>query len=305
VLYDRAVLQAVSVSLGSPSRDKTVEISLLGRSVRLSRIGTNGDEEKARALYREMDGVVDALGVGGIDLHVHMPWKSYPLHGALRLVQDVRRTPVVDGTSLRRVLERKVVQLAESRIGSAIPAKKAFLVEAISRAGMLESFLEAGYECVYGDLMFALGIPIALRSLRAVYRLARLLLPLVGHLPISFLYSTGESQEVVVPKYERLYKDASVIAGDWLYIKKHMPDDMQGKVIVTNTTTAADIDFMRRRGIRYAVTTTPVYQGRSFGTNALEAALTAAAGKGRALSPGELADLIREIGLESEIREVC
>ena len=143
-------------------------MTLLGEKIRLQRIGTNGDEVRARALYRDMDGKVDALGVGGIDLHVHMPWKSYPLHGALRLVQDVRRTPVVDGTSLRRVLERRVMQLVEHRIGKSIKTKKAFLVEAITRSGMLESFLEAGYECVFGDLMFALGIPIALHSLKAV-----------------------------------------------------------------------------------------------------------------------------------------
>ena len=296
--------QALSISLGSPSRDKTVELALLGEKVRLQRIGTNGDEKKARALYRDMDGTVDAFGVGGIDLYIHMPWKSYPLHGALRLVQDVRRTPVVDGTSLRRVLERKVMQLVESRIGKYIQKKKAFLVEAITRAGMLESFLEAGYECVYGDLMFALSIPIPLHSLKAVHRLARILLPIVGHMPISFLYSTGESQEVVVPKYENLYKEASVIAGDWLYIKKHIPEDMEGKVIVTNTTTPEDIEFMRRRGIRYLVTTTPVYEGRSFGTNALEAAITAAAGKGRPLSCEELEGLIREIGIESAIQEI-
>jgi hypothetical protein len=234
-----------------------------------------------------------------------MPWKSYPLHGALRLVQDVRRTPVVDGTSLRRVLERRVMQLVELRIGKRIKTKKAFLVEAITRSGMLDSFLEAGYECVYGDLMFALGIPIALRSLKAVHRVARILLPIVGHMPISSLYSTGESQEVVVPKYENLYKEASVIAGDWLYIKKHIPDDMEGKVIVTNTTTPDDIEFMRRRGIRCVVTTTPVYDGRSFGTNALEAAITAAAGRGRALSSQELERLIDEIGIESTIQEVC
>ena len=58
--------RAVSISLGSPSRDKSVELNLLGEKVRLERIGTNGDEKKARALYRDMDGSVDAFGVGGI-----------------------------------------------------------------------------------------------------------------------------------------------------------------------------------------------------------------------------------------------
>jgi len=296
--------RAISISLGSPKRDKCVELTLLGERVRLERIGTNGDEAKARELFRTLDGTVDAFGVGGIDLYVHLPWKDYPLYGGLKLVQDVRKTPVGDGSTLRNVLEPRVVRFMESRIGARIQPKKAFLIEAIARHGMMNAFLEAGYDCVFGDLMSALKIPIPVRRLRTLNTLARILLPIVGHMPISFIYSTGESQEVVVPKYEKYYKEATVIAGDWLYIKKHIPEDMEGKVIVTNTTTPADVEFMRERGIRFLVTSTPVFEGRSFGTNALEAALTAAAGKGRVLTPSEMEGLVRELNIESAVQEL-
>lgn len=295
---------AVSISLGSPSRDKRVEINLLGQKVLLERIGTNGDEAKARGLYRSLDGKVDAFGVGGIDLYVYTPWKKYPLYSAHRLVQDVRVTPFVDGSTLRGVLESRVVRFMESRIGARLPARKVFLIEAISRWSMASAFLDAGYECVFGDLMSALKIPIPIRRVGTLNVLARVLLPIVGRLPFSFIYSVGDSQEVVVPKYQRYYQEATVVAGDWLYIKKHMPDDMEGKVIVTNTTTAADVEFMRARGIRWLVTSTPVFEGRSFGTNATEAALTAAAGVGRALAPAEMEKLVDELRFESALQEL-
>ena len=57
--------RAVSISIGSSSRDKKVEINLLGETVSLERIGTDGDMEKAAQLYGELDGKVDAFGVGG------------------------------------------------------------------------------------------------------------------------------------------------------------------------------------------------------------------------------------------------
>ena len=57
--------RAVSISLGSATRNKTVEISLLGETVRIERIGTDGNEDKARQMFRDMDGTVDAFGVGG------------------------------------------------------------------------------------------------------------------------------------------------------------------------------------------------------------------------------------------------
>ncbi|MFB0546877.1 MAG: hypothetical protein ACETWB_08195 [Anaerolineae bacterium] len=60
--------RVVSVSLGSSKRDHKVVVELLGQEVSIERIGTDGDAKKAARLYSELDGQVDALGVGGVDL---------------------------------------------------------------------------------------------------------------------------------------------------------------------------------------------------------------------------------------------
>ena len=294
--------RAVSISLGSTRRDKVVEVDLLGERVRIERIGTDGDIERAATLFGQLDGKVDAFGVGGIDLGEHTPWKFYPLHDAQRMVRKVRHTPIVDGGGLKMTLETRVMQVVEREIGAEIQPKTALLVAAITRFGMTTSFVEAGYQCVFGDLMFALGLPIPIRSLATLRRLAKVLLPIIGRMKIEWLYPTGEKQEKNQPKYESYYEWASVTAGDFLYVKQHMPLRMDGKTIVTNTTTAADVDFLRARGVKHLVTTTPVYDGRSFGTNMMEAALVAASGKGRVLTHAELELLIDQLGLRPQIQ---
>ena len=296
--------RAVSISLGSITRDKAVEINLLGEMVRIERIGTDGDEAKARQMYRAMDGKVDAFGVGGIDLGVHTPWKFYPLHGALKLVQDVKQTPYVDGSGLKETLEARVMQWLEKKIGDEIQPKTAFLVAGITRYGMTESFIKAGYKCVFGDLMFGLDVPIAIHSMKALNATARILMPIVGRMPLSMLYPTGEKQEKVTPKYEKYYQGNTVTGGDFIYIKQHMPEDMRGKIIVTNTTTSADVDFLKKRGVKYLVTTTPNFEGRTFGTNMMEAAMIAVAGKGRALTTDELNALIDQLGFEPQLQKL-
>jgi len=296
--------RAVSISLGSITRDKAVEINLLGEMVRIERIGTDGDEAKARQMYRAMDGKVDAFGVGGIDLGVHTPWKFYPLHGALKLVQDVKQTPYVDGSGLKETLEARVMQWLEKKIGDEIQPKTAFLVAGITRYGMTESFIKAGYQCVFGDLMFGLDVPIAIHSMKALNATARILMPIVGRMPLSMLYPTGEKQEKVTPKYEKYYQGNTVTGGDFIYIKQHMPEDMRGKIIVTNTTTSADVDFLKKRGVKYLVTTTPNFEGRTFGTNMMEAAMIAVAGKGRALTTDELNALIDQLGFEPQLQKL-
>jgi len=296
--------RAVSVSLGSKSRDKKVVTTLLGEEVSIERIGTDGDEEKAYQLYCDLDGKVDAFGVGGIDLYIHALKRDYPLYAGLKLIRDVVTTPVVDGGGLKATLEARIMQDVEKQLGDIIQPKTVLLVAGLTRGGMSKSFIDAGYDLTFGDLMFGLQIPIPINTVPMANFAAAILLPIVGRMPISMLYPTGEKQLEVVPKYEKYYAANKVIAGDWLYIMQHAPDDLSGKVIVTNTTTEADVTFLKDRGVDFLVTTTPVLDGRSFGTNMFEAALVAAAGKNRPLTTPELDQIIDQLNLKAQIQDL-
>ncbi len=296
--------RAVSVSLGSPTRDKRVTVTLLDEEITIERIGTNGDVQKAIQLYNELDGKVDAFGVGGIDLGVTVAGRTYPLYDALKLVAGVKHTPVVDGGGLKHTLEHRLAQTIEREIGDQVQPKRVLITAGVDRYGSVLSFAEAGYELLMGDLGFALGLPIPIRTLRGLHFLARVLLPVLGHLPLEWLYPTGEKQEEIVPKFEAWYNWATVIAGDCLYVKRHMPDRLDGKVIATNPTTEADVEAFRQRGVRYLVTSTPRLEGRSFGTNMMEAALVAVAGKGRPLTTEELEEMLNRLKLEPTIQQL-
>lgn len=294
--------RAVSISIGSSKRDKVVEVDLLGERVSIERIGTDGSMEKAAEMYRDLDGKVDAFGVGGADLGLMVDNKWYPLYSVRPMVRYIKQTPVVDGAGLKNTLENKLAPFIDEKIGSYIKEKKVFVTSGADRWGMTTSFVKAGYEAVFGDLMFALGIPIALHSTSSLKRLAALMMPIAGRLPFEWVYPTGEKQETRTPKWEQYYRWATVVAGDCLYVKHHMPDRMDGKIIATNTTTPEDVELFRQVGIKYLVTSTPVLEGRSFGTNMMEAAMVAVAGKGRALSHDELNQLLDKLGFEPQLQ---
>jgi hypothetical protein len=297
---------AVSISIGSSKRNKAVEVELLGEKVSIERIGTDGDMEKAAQLYKELDGTVDAFGVGGADLGLLVDNKWYTIHSVQSLVRFVQKTPVVDGTGLKNTLENRLAPFIDTHIGDYINrmGKKAFVVGGVDRWGMATSFVEAKYDVIFGDLMFILGVPIAIRSLKNLKRLAAILAPVVTRLPFEWIYPTGEKQEKRVPKWGKYYEWGSVIAGDCHYVKRNMADRLPGKVIATNTTTPEDVDFFRQAGIKYLVTSTPVLEGRSFGTNMMEAAMIAISGKGRKLSLEELDQMLDELGFEPQLQEL-
>lgn len=298
--------RAVSISIGSSKRNKAVDVNLLGERVSIERIGTDGDMEAAALKYKELDGKVDAFGVGGADLVAIIDGKSYNFHSVTPMVRFVKKTPLVDGSGLKNTLENRVTGFLDRKIGGYLNScgRKVLVALGADRWGLAQAFPNAGYETVYGDLMFGLGIPIALRKLSQLKTLARFLMPIATRLPFSWIYPTGEKQEKRTPNWGEYYAWATVIAGDCHYIKRFMPDDLTGKVIVTNTTTPEDVEAFRKAGVKYLVTTTPVLEGRSFGTNMMEAALVAVSGKGRPLTWPELTEMLDRLGFEPQLQEL-
>ncbi len=270
----------VSVSLGSSSRDHRAQVELLGERFDLERIGMDGSMERALATLRGLDGEVDALGLGGIDVYLYAGQKRFALRDGLRLLAAVRQTPVVDGSGLKNTLEREAVRFLRDDLGVPLKGAKVLMVSALDRFGMAQAFVDFGADVLFGDFIFALDLDKPVRGLAEFEALAERYLPDACKLPFQFFYPTGKKQDrPPQPKYPEYYAEADIIAGDFHFMRQFMPARLDGKLVLTNTLTERDIDELRSRGVARLVTTTPNFGGRSFGTNVLEAALLASLGK--------------------------
>ncbi|MDF2441061.1 MAG: hypothetical protein JWN98_2045 [Abditibacteriota bacterium] len=266
------MLRVVSVSLGSKSRDHVAQATLLGHNFSIERRGVDGDLQAAQQLIQELDGNVAAIGLGGIDLYLVAGSRRYPISAAVKLARAATKTPVVDGSGLKDTLERETVRKLQQSGTLALRGCKVLLTCAVDRFGMAEELVKAGADTTFGDFLFILGLPIPLRSLRAVRRLGALILPIACRLPYKLLYPTGDKQTEIrnSDKYARWYNEADIIAGDFLLIRRFLPERLDGKTILTNTVTSSDIELLRARGAGMLITTTPEFGGRSFGTNVME-----------------------------------
>jgi len=296
----------LSVSLGSASRDHTTRHVFLGEECELSRKGTSADFDKALAMYREHDGKVDAFGVGGLEFYLGVGKRRYYFREGKRIRAAIKISKVGDGNGVKGLLVQRAFAALEKHLnneGKTLKGMKALKTNAVDRYTMAEGLVNAGCDPVFGDLMFSLGLPIPVRKLSTVRLLAAVLLPVITQLPFKLFYPLGSAQDKEPePKWTQFYNEATVLAGDFVSIRAHMPDDLSGKIVVTNTTTAKNVEELQKRGLHILVTTTPRLEGRSFGTNVMEATLRALIDKpDPEITNADFLDLIERIPLEPNI----
>lgn len=289
----------VSVSLGSSKRNHAFETDFLGEHFLIERIGTDANWDKAIQLIQDLDGKIDAFGMGGIDLYLYIAGKRYVIKDALRLLNAAKKTPMVDGSGLKNTLERKCIMDVQQDGICDLRGKKVLMVCAVDRFGMAEAFEEVGAKLTLGDFIYTLGIPMPLHSLKALGIFGGIAAPFVVKMPFDKLYPTGSEQDVIIPKHSKYYYNADVLAGDFLYIKRYLPEKLNGQLVITNTTTSDDMKLLKARGISKVITTTPDMGGRSFGTNVIEALMVTLLGKPlEEIHPEDYFAMLKEVNMK-------
>ena len=297
----------LSISVGSSSRDHTTRHVFLGQECELSRQGTDGDFEKAVQRYADMDGKVDAFGVGGVEFYLRVGKKRYYFKDVSRIRKAIKISKVGDGNGVKGLLERRAFQALEKYLNEkenkTLKGMPALLTTAVDRYGMGEAMVDAGLDLTIGDLMFTLGLPFPVKKLSTVRVLAATLLPVITRLPFTWFYALGAEQDKPPQqKWDKYYQQAQVLGGDFIQIRQYMPDDLTGKIIVTNTTTSKNVEELKKRNLHILVTVTPRLEGRSFGTNVMEATLLALMDKPQSdVTDADFSDLIDRIPLQPNI----
>lgn len=292
-------LRVVSVSRGSSRRDARMEMTLLGRRVVMERIGTDGNVAEAARTYERLRDEVDAFGLGGMDLELHVAGRAYRIRESVALARHAGATPVVCGAGLKSTLERRAVETLDAEVGWR--GRRVLLPSAADRWGMAEALDRAGALLTIGDFAFLLGLPLPQHDLAAFERRVRVIAPIVVRAPMAWIYPTGTKQERAVTGWRaRWFDQAEVVAGDWHLIARYAPPDLSGKTVLTNTTTSADLDDLASRGVRRVATTTPRIGGRSLPTNLLEAAFVAVAAR-HPLPLDDLDAMVAEADLSPDV----
>lgn len=298
----------VSVSLGSAARDYQFSTTILGQHISVERVGANGDTARAAELVRAYDGSVDAIGLGGLTPVFRVGAARYPHREALAVATQARRTPVVDGGVLKATLERWAVAQAVRRLPNLFRYKRVLLTSGVERYQLAAAIAQYEPELRFADPIVQLGVPglPVPRSLEQLELYAATTLPIFALLPYRHLHPVALGQEGHDDRAEALFRWASVIAGDFAYIRRFAPADLSGKTVVTDDPSPAEIEDLRARGVTTLVTMTPpLAEGRPFvATDVLEAIVAAITESDGQPGEAEALDFIAAAGWGATVQEL-
>ncbi len=267
--------EIVSVSLGPSTRDFAFTTKLFGEEVHVRRLGADGSVQQASEMVAQFDGQVDAIGLGGMNIRFRVGNRTYVHKQIQQIASAAQVTPVVDGAHLRNTLERWAIgQVAKQQPGI-FSHKRVFVVSGIDRYGMAQVLSTFTPEIRFGDPIFHLNLPFALRSFRQLEQYASLVLPTFCHAPYGRLCPVGPEQDLRTPRGVKHFDQAHIIAGDYAYIRRFAPDNLKGKTVITNTLSSADVQDLKERGVESLITMTPPLSDEHpfAGANIIEAIL--------------------------------
>jgi predicted amino acid dehydrogenase len=237
---------------------------MFGEEVCLRRFGADGNLERVVQLVGQLDGQVDAIGLDRMRIHYRVGRRQYPQRHVQRIVQAARTTPVVDGWHVQHTLGRWTVSQVARQQPGIFSHKRVFVLSGIEDYALAQVLTNFSDRILFGDPLFQLNLPFALRGFRQLGWYVGLVLPLLCRNQVGIpglptedgswskglgLRAEGEAA--------RLFRQAQVIVGDIPTIRRFAPEDLGGKIVISDSLSAVEIEDLRERGVEALVTLTP------------------------------------------------
>ena len=246
--------QILSLHLG-PVGETVQEVSLLGQTLTVRRIGADGNQDRVAELIQEYDGKVDAIALEGMSAKLNLGSVSVTHAVGAQLRKSAKQTPVLDGGGIRGALERWAVRLASEAQPGLFSQKNVLMVPGLNHRGLAAALEETAADISYADSIIYFRLPTALGNNVALDRGAGPVLAQLKDEPFRRLFPLAGTPGV--SRVEAPFQRADVLAGDMGAIRRYAPAELKHKIIVVESASDDDIADLRSRGADIVVTTMP------------------------------------------------
>jgi predicted amino acid dehydrogenase len=232
-------------------------VRFLHQEVKVITRGCGGDPERTRALIREFDGKVDAIGLQGQPATLQLGPAQVPHAIGATLAAEAKETPVVDGGGIRAGLERWGVLLADRAQPGIFSRKRVLMVPGLNHNGVIQALERHSTSIDFADPFVYFGLPRmpGVGSGATLNQASHVQVDRLKDAPFDRVHPQSTTPRVESPPLP--FRVADLLAGDIGPILRHAPDDLRHTTVVVNYAKDDDVRALKSRGASILVTLLP------------------------------------------------
>ena len=260
--------EVIGISLGARQQDFELRTRLLGRTLRVRRLGTDGDAAEAGRLLRHWDTRAAAIGLGlAIDGAPHARPRALP-----------KQAPFSTGRRLADICLERAVRHAQATLGHYFDNARVLFFDGLAHRKLATAMAEYTPNLHFADPVLQLGAPKLLTSLEALDLYAAGMHYVAGWVPrrlVGAALLAQWAQHVL----RRAVRHASVVVAPVHQLDALGLEELAGKTVVTNTVNDARLAALGDKGVQLVIDGAPLLQGHALDPSLLDAMLLAATGR--------------------------
>ena len=260
--------EVIGISLGARQQDFELRTRLLGRTLRVRRLGTDGDAAEAGRLLRHWDTRAAAIGLGlAIDGAPHARPRALP-----------KQAPFSTGRRLADICLERAVRHAQATLGHYFDNARVLFFDGLAHRKLATAMAEYTPNLHFADPVLQLGAPKLLTSLEALDLYAAGMHYVAGWVPRR-LVGAALLAQWVQHVLRRAVRHASVVVAPVHQLDALGLEELAGKTVVTNTVNDARLAALGDKGVQLVIDGAPLLQGHALDPSLLDAMLLAATGR--------------------------
>ena len=230
---------------------------VLGRDLEILHIGACGDPERVRALLREHDGKVDAIGLDGYPQELNLAGYRMPHEIGRAFPQEAPNTPVVDGSGVRHALESWSLILAERAQPGLFSKKHVLMTPGLNHHSLVRGMRRYTDDIRYADPVIYFALP-DFPIFTSPNLAGRIAIPTLEQLKDApFRRIIPQPGEAGTPRAAKPFQWADVLAGDIGAIRRYAPKNLKRKIVVVEWADEEALQDLKDRGVSIVVNLIP------------------------------------------------
>ena len=274
----------IQISLGSSLDNYEFETSFRDQTFKVQRFGTDGDVDQASDLILQWNKKADAIALSSFGLtHATGP-QAVPQKALAKLLKlgSKLQTPVTSGDTLRKVGHEWSLRHIHFKFGNNyFNNARVFFFSGVASHSIARLMAEYTENLRFADPLLESGVPKFINNLKDLDLYAARLRSALNWIPgKDFVVSSEPIRTMADYLMRKAIQDSHILvvphADFFHYLDPYTIEDLNRKTVITSAAFDDRIDYLKDKGVRVIIDTTPQLLENIVGVSVLEALLTVA-----------------------------